>query len=500
MKFEERALIRAEDTSMERRVRQPLPTARDVVSVLFRQRRIMLVAAATVAILVLLSGVWAPKYEAQMKILVERQRSDRIVTPSADAPPQYSSDSVTEEELNSEAELLNSSDLLRKVALTTGLGGHPGAGTDTASNRVLANVLQRLSRDLKVEPVHRANVILVSYRSGNPKQAEEVLKALAAAYTEKHLEVHRPSGELKFFEAQADQYQHRVHEAQDKLTDFTRTTGTVSAQEERDSALQQAETFEATARQAQTALVETEQRVNTLREELQSMSPRITTQVRTADNPQLLQQLKSTLLNLQIKRTELLTKFEPTYRLVIEVDRQIAETQSAIAAEDRKPIRDETSDQNPDYEWVRAELLKAVTSLHDLKARAAATTSMAGKYRQDAERLSQQMLQQQGLLQNAQTQQQNYLLYQRKREEARVSNALDLGGILNVAVVEQPTVPAIPLRSSAGIAFIALLLMMMVSVSTAFLADAMAPTFRTPDEVVRQLGLPVLAALPRETA
>ena len=60
----------------------------------------------------------------------------------------------------------------------------------------------------------------------------------------------------------------------------------------------------------------------------------MTTVVRNSDNPQLLQQLKSTLLNLQLKRTELLTKYEPTYRLVQEVDQQIADAKNAISAED----------------------------------------------------------------------------------------------------------------------------------------------------------------------
>ena len=87
--------------------------------------------------------------------------------------------------------------------------------------------------------------------------AEEVLKALAAAYTEKHLEVHRPSGEFKFFDQQTEQYKQGLNQAQDKLTDFTKGTGVVSAELERDSALQQADAFDSTARQAQTTLLET---------------------------------------------------------------------------------------------------------------------------------------------------------------------------------------------------------------------------------------------------
>jgi hypothetical protein len=68
----------------------------------------------------------------------------------------------------------------------------------------------------------------------------------------------------------------------------------------------------------------------------------MTTVVRSSDNPQLLEQLKSTLLTLELKRTDLLAKYDPTYRLVLDVDQQIAEAKNAISAEQSKPLRDET--------------------------------------------------------------------------------------------------------------------------------------------------------------
>src|SRR5579862_1665269 len=123
MRPEALAVMRTDDLAIERYTRQPLPTLRDIVAVLFRQRWPMLIASALVLIAVALSGIWIPTYEAQMKILALRQRSDDMVTPSANAPAQFSNDQVSEEDLNSEVELLNSNDLLRKVALTTGLSG-----------------------------------------------------------------------------------------------------------------------------------------------------------------------------------------------------------------------------------------------------------------------------------------------------------------------------------------------------------------------------------------
>jgi uncharacterized protein involved in exopolysaccharide biosynthesis len=486
-----------DELAIERNCRQPLPTARDIIAVLFRQRRPLIAAFALVVIAMAVSGVWIPKYEAQMKILALRQRSDAMVTSSANAPSQYSSDHVSEEDLNSEVELLNSDDVLRKVVLTTRLEGQSASSTNGGSAVGIAKAVRKLSKDLKIEPLRKTNVILVSYAAHDPKIAEEVLEALSAGYMEKHLELHRSSGGFKFFDQQTEQYKDGLNRAQEKLTNFTKGTGVVSAELERDSALHQADEFDSTARQAQTALLETEQRVLALRAELQTIKPRMTTVVRNSDNPELLQQLKSTLLNLELKRTELLTKYEPAYRLVQEVDQQIADAKSAIAAEESKPIRDESSDQNPDYQWVQAELTKAKADLSGLKTRATAAAAVAAKYRTRAQSLNQSMVTQQNLLRDTKTQEDNYLLYEHKREEARISNALDQGGILNVALAEPPVVPALPKRSRLSVALLTLLLAGTFSLSTAFVLDYIDPTFRTPDEMTSYLGVQVLAALPK---
>ena len=489
--------MRTENLGMELYARQPLPTSRDIVAVLFRQRWAMLTAFVVVVIAVVVSGVWVPNYEAKMKILVQRQRSDAMITSSANAPAQFTGDQVSEEDLNSEVELLNSDDLLRKVVLSTGLSDKLGSPSDRDRAVRLAKAVRTLAKSLTIEPLRKSNVISVEYSNRDPQLAAQVLQALAAAYTEKHLELHHSTGELKFFDQQTKQYQQGLDQAQAKLTDFTKGTGVVSAQLERDSALQQANEFDSTAHQAQTSVIETEQRVRALQAQLQSIQPRMTTVVRTSDNPQLLEQLKSTLLNLELKRTDLLTKYEPTYRLVQDVDQQIADAKSAISAEQSKPLRDETTDQNPDYQWVRAELTKAQADLSGLKARATTAATVAAQYHETAQHLGQDELVQQDLQQAAKTQEENYLLYVQKREEARISDALDQRGILNVAMAEQPVVPALPSRSPLNVAFLTLLLAGTFSFSTAFVIDFMDPSFRTPDELANYLGTPVLAALPK---
>jgi uncharacterized protein involved in exopolysaccharide biosynthesis len=271
----------------------------------------------------------------------------------------------------------------------------------------------------------------------------------------------------------------------------------VSAQLERDLTLQKASELEASLTQTQAAIAETEQRIMTLDRQAASIPPRTTTQLRTSDNPQLLQQMKSTLLTLELKRTELLSKFEPTYRPVQELEKQISETRAAIAGEKNAPVRDETTDQNPPYEWVKSELAKAHTDLSGLKARAAAIQTALVKYRGGARALQRAAIVQEDLQRTAKTEEENYLLYQHKGEEARINDALDRGGILNVAIAEPPTVPALPDQSLLYYCLLGVLLATAGSIGLAFTVDFLDSSFRTPDEVSSFLGSPVLASIPQ---
>ena len=194
----------------------------------------------------------------------------------------------------------------------------------------------------------------------------------------------------------------------------------------------------------QASIAEAAERVRSLDSKLRDLPPQRVTQVRNADNPQLQEKLKSKLLELELRRTELLTKFQPSYRLVQELDQQITQAKSAIAAEDLKPLRDELTEQNPDYEWASAERIKAQVEKQALEERHSVARVQVARYQLAAEKLGENAVTQDDLERNLKAAEDKYLLYANKREEARIGDALDDDGILNVAIAERPRVPALP--------------------------------------------------------
>ena len=83
------------------------------------RRRILLVFAVTALTGVLAALYASPEYESVMKVMVKRERVDPLVAPDQTiaSPPR----DITEEDLNSEVELMKSDDVTRRVVLATGL-------------------------------------------------------------------------------------------------------------------------------------------------------------------------------------------------------------------------------------------------------------------------------------------------------------------------------------------------------------------------------------------
>ena len=469
--------------------------------VMFRQRRVFVCVSGLVLAATILYALFGAKYEANMKVLVRRGRADAPVSAGENAPLDLTRVAITEEELNSEVELLRDDDVLRRVVEETGIGGrdwfHFARLGEGQAQRV-ERAARRLAGRLKVDALKKTNLIAISYAADDPQVAAKVLQSVANAYLEKHMAVHRPTGELHFFEQQTVESRRQLEEAQRRLLTFTTQHGVVEAGQQRDLALQKLSDVDARERQTRIDLAETKQRASELQDLLARLPERTTTQLRTADNPELLKALKSSLLDLELKRTQLLTKFEPTHRLVQEVDQQIAQAQAAIIAESATPVRDETTDKNVHYEWATAELQQAQVQLKSLQAREAATSVQEAAYRGMAERMGADAITQDDLLSSEKAALENYLLYVKKQEEARMDDALDERGIVNAAIAEQPVAPALPVWSAWMVLGVGLVAASALGTGAAFAADYLDPALRDPDDVMAYLNAPVLASLPRD--
>jgi uncharacterized protein involved in exopolysaccharide biosynthesis len=477
---------------------QHSPTLRDVAAVFFRHKRLLLISFALAAAAGILYSALFPSYKAEMKVMLRRERIDPVVTPTPSPSPAFEHDEITEEELNSEVELLHDEDILRQVVIENGLGRKTWTSSLTRQSpeERIEKAVRRLAGKLDVQPVRKSRLITVSYSSPDAARSAAILSSLARSYLAKHATGIRPSGEQNFFEQQVNESRIVLQQAQDDLTGFIKKQGIASAGLERDLVLQKLSDAEASERGVEAAMAEAGARVRLLNANLLTLPQRRVVAIRNADNPQLEEKLKSKLLELELQRTALITKFQPSYRLVQEVDQQIAQAKASIDAEESKPLRDETTQDDPEFDWAHSEHLKNEIELQTLGQKRMVVREQVLGYQQAAEKLAGNAIAQQDLEQQVKAAEDKYLLYSNKREEARIGDALDHNGVLNVAIAQPPRAPALPTWSFLAATCFAFIGAGVFSTGLVFATDYLDPCFRTPDEVMRFLGSPVLVSLP----
>lgn len=476
-----------------------LATLRDIVTPIFRHGRSGILVA--VALCVATAGVVfaiPQHYDAEMTVLVKRERADTIVSGEAGTSIQPRPE-VTEDELNSEVELLKNRDLLGQVAIASGLVGSTDkgdAGSATVAPAVVARAVRELASDLTITPLRKTTLIRVTYSSLDPNVAARVLRELARLYVEKHLALHRRAGAYEFFSTQTDRFRNELSDAAARLKEYGQREQVVSAPEEIDSTLRQLSEFEASLQLTRAQLADSTHRLRELENLAQSTPRRQTTQVRTSDNAQLMAQLRAKVLELELSRSEMLRKFTATYPPVVEIEGQLAQASAALEATQRTPLTEQTTDENPTHQWLESEFARVNVERAGAMARAEAIKASVEIYRAQARALEEKGSVQEELKRTIKNAEENYQLYLRKQEEARISDALDTTRISNVAIAEAPTVPALPTSSGRTLMLeLGFLLACAAGLATVYLLDYWKPYFNTPAEVEAALGIPVLATL-----
>jgi succinoglycan biosynthesis transport protein ExoP len=469
-----------------------LPTRREIAARLFRQRHVFIIGFLIVIAAFVITGQFTPMYKAEMKILVRKERVDPLVTSGQNSTPELQSIAVREEELNSEAELLKGDDLLREVVLEAGLV--PLGSTDQIA---IAKALRKLQRKLDVSPVTKTDLISVSYESSNAEKSRHVLTTLESLYLAKQRNVRVNDSQINFFNEQVTIQRNALAAVEAKLLKFTQSNGVVSAALQRDLSVRNLEDMKQEKLQNSAEMANLQGRVKKLAAQLSVDQPRILTESKTADNPQLLQQLKATLLTLQLKRTQLLNKYDPHYRLVEDVDREIATAQRLI--DDKTNLVKEASENiNPIHQALETDLQQLTAQLSGLRDKQAQLARSSVSLEQSAENFVAKDSEQQVLLLEAKTAQDQYQLYVGKLEQARMTHSLDKNGILNVIIAQEPVTPALPQISTVSSVAAALFTALLLGFGGAFLFDVFDPTIRNAAELGEALNAPILAEFGHE--
>jgi uncharacterized protein involved in exopolysaccharide biosynthesis len=325
------------------------------VDLLVRRRVIALeVGAAVFGLITLITFLCPPTYRSSAKILVQSNRAQYLVSPqlqsSAAGNTALGLQPITQADLNSEAELLTSVDLVREALAGLAQPGSQAVGSTLTSVMNLALNLPvrgyqslhhapavpprdtwalKLSRHISAEPVKLSNVLEVSFQSHDAQWSHAFLQRLLNQYLAYHARTsHDPEAE-KFFNQQAALLLARLDGSEDKLRRFEVQTGITDVRAQKQALVNRLSDLQIEAARADAGAASAHEQVASLEAGIKDTPPRIDKETRSEQNIALAQ-LKPELMQLKAERAELLVRYQPTSQRIQE--RSSVERGSAPAA------------------------------------------------------------------------------------------------------------------------------------------------------------------------
>jgi uncharacterized protein involved in exopolysaccharide biosynthesis len=432
---------------------------------------------------------------SEMEILVQNNRGDNQITPQRTLG-QGTVNDVTEEQINSEIELLRSRSLAN-VVVDPHWSEESIKTMTPAQLKAHDKAVGQFNKHLTVELIRKSNVIHVAYAASDPHIATQTLTRLLNAFLAKQREIAQPPGTTLFFASEAARYKSELDQAQQALAEYQQQHQIVSlgdTEQARDREINDAETE---LRATDAKIGEESQRIMTDLNQLGSIPRRQETQERTLPNDYSVERLNTMLAELENKRTSLLTKFTPEDRLVQETDQQIADTKKSLSNAQQMTSQERSTDVNPVWQGVTGSIVQNRTERQALQARHRALEEQIGKLKNSLEKAEGSTVAYSTLRQRVTDLENDYQLYTQKSDEAKIEDAMNENRLLNVAVAQSPTFVVTPFspRPVTDVALGTFTAMFLAS-CIVFFAEMSRTTIATPRELSRLSSYPLLATVP----
>ena len=410
-----------------------------------------------------------PVFVSSASILVKKERFDAPVTPEQMFPSGHPDTRLSEEEINSEVEILNSTSLheevVRRLQLEKAYEGQ-ASGSVLAALRnepkdtkqsALAKAMTDFEERIFVEPVKKSNLIRITYKANDREQAAQIVSTLCEVYQERHVKLRENEGATDFFSSQAAAMRDKLQEKEAALRRISPLPNAQLLNQQIETQMRQLNEFEVALTTTRTAVAESEARIQTLEKQLAEEPERLQSEQRLAHRSAP-DAIRSQLFALELKRTDLLSKYKPNHRLIRDLDKDLDKARRMVEQVEKAPAESTTtSTLNP----LRQRLLDTLTtersSLAALQEKERSLTTTVAAASAKVRDLGVRGYDQRRVDRERELADQAYQLYAKKGEESRVSTALDKQGIINVKVAEparvpfKATSPNIPLNLIMGV-------------------------------------------------
>jgi polysaccharide biosynthesis transport protein len=471
---------------------------RDYIRIIFYWRWTIIVLFLVIVITsVVGSFLWPPTYEGISTLLVEQPPEAIVLHKTAvgmpAVPPPVSVAETREELAKTQSEIITSRLLLGKVADTLSLD------KDFEGPLKKEKAINKLQKRVTVSLVQDTNLIKLVVEDRLPTRCAEIANSLANFYVEWASETKRTKakGAYAFLGSQAEGVEKELRQLEDDLQKLKETKGVLALDEQTKSAVQQLGIFDTDYNKTISSEEETRARVNEIRKEFTKQKEMIITSTDITTNP-VVNSLKIKLIDLEIRLTELKSKYTDDNPLVLSAGKEVEQVRDKINTEVAKIFGTETTSTNPVHQDLFTKLIDLETDLNALQAKRKALQIIRDGYSSKLTNLSEAELEYTRLLRRIKGKESLYLALLEKQGEAGLTEALENSLIVNVKIIDSAPLPVKPARPKKLLnSILGLLIGLISGLAAAFLREYWDYSLKTVSQIDKFVNLPVLGVVPK---
>ena len=408
--------------------RANVQTARDIISIFFLKRRAFSLTFIGVIVGALaLSYLTPPIYQSTAMLLIKPQYSKPLIFDQDSARQNtYEAAKVDENTLNTFIFLLSVPEVLREVVVQHNLA-------KSADEKDILQAIDAVRGRFKAEPQTQSSIIQLTYRGDGSKEVADQLNTLIDAYIHYHIQTYQATkGRFAFFDDQTQQYRNKYLQVTNELVAASKDLNVIKPDIQKEKGLSLIRDLELNKSQLRDKMQLIRDRNATFRSVLSRLKrdspevllPSLPTEA-IQGYPALVEMEKS-LAQLLINRQRAHADFYPGSKPVLDADNQYNNMKEQI----RLQMQQITND-------LGAEMSALSSGIKDLDAQIAQVTRSNVKLTGDALAFESLELEQR-------MNKDNYVMYNTKKEEARINDKKDQAMFANIELVSRPSAPTSP--------------------------------------------------------
>ncbi|MFC1683046.1 GumC family protein [Candidatus Zixiibacteriota bacterium] len=468
----------------------------DYLSVLYRGRWIIgLTFFITVIAALIFSFLASPVYEAKTTIMIERnggmQQSLFGVSGFMER----------ETEINNQVEILKSRSLAEEVVKR--LNKSPDRNRFALLQRLLegnseGDAVRTLRDNQAIVPLRDTDIIEIRFQAPTPWEAAYIANAFAEQYYQRDLEVSR--GEItevrQFLEEQLENIQEVLQRSEEELLLFKEQEKVVALSEETQALVKQLAEFEGMYNEAATSRDAMQKRLDYLSGELAKTQSTMVEDITQISSP-LIQDLRIEISQLEAIRAGFIAKgYNENFDKMVEIQTQIERTKTKMKEEAGKVISRDLAPENPLVysQDLIDKILSLQIEINSLNAKASALRSVVREYEDKLQALPEKSLQLARLERAAKVNENIFLMMREKDEEARITEAGQMGMVRVIDPAKEPLSPIHPKKKLNLL--LGIILGLGLGVGITLLVDYMDDSLKSIEDVERFTGLRILGSIP----